>query len=109
MGFGNRGGSGKDKDDYGPSRLFGSAWEVENSNIVASGMISLKNLKQVLKDFPDEVQDSADYGKQFKFILSRPKNGKKKEKSPDFYMFMSVDTRDQQGEPGPKADDDVPF
>ncbi len=111
MGFGNRGGSGKKgSDEYGPSRLFGSAWEVDSKNVVASGTLSLDNLKQVLKDYPNEIDNTKDYGKQIRFMLARPKDGKKKSSSPDFYVFLAVDTRDAAGETTEaREDEDVPF
>ncbi len=104
MAFGNKGSKG----DYGPSRMIASCWEVDKGNVVANGVLSLKQLKQVLKDYPDEIKDSDEYGKQIHWLMARPKNGKQKSSSPDFYMYLSLDNR---GNATAKADkdDDVPF
>lgn len=104
MGFGKKGNS----DDYGPSRMIASGWEVDKGNVVANGVLSLKQLKQVLKDYPDEIKDTEKYGKQIRWLMARPKAGKKTDDSPDFYMYLSIDTR-ESNKTAPTRDDDVPF
>jgi hypothetical protein len=105
MGFGN----GKSKDSkYGPSRLFGSGWECDKGGVIATGSINLTNLRQVLKDYPDEVTSSDKYGKQIRVLLSRAKD-KKSSKSPDFFLFLAVDKDNEPARTKEAEDDDVPF